>query len=713
MTTGDGWRRKAFALLVVAFGSASAAFLQRSHGTDNPVHAESRAVTWRADVGPLVYNNCSSCHHAGGSGPFTLMSFADAKRWGPQMVDVVASHYMPPWLPEPTGGPVPVHFEGERRLRPAQIEMLAAWVKAGMPEGTGPEPAAPHFAQGWAMGEPDLVLEMPKAVTEPASGSDIFVNFVLPANITGTRWVRAMEIQPGAGQLVHHANVLIDRTESLRAAHPDSWQAGVPGMDLKIDSGEAFDPDSHFLFWKPDSTALVEAPGMPWRLDPGNDLILNMHLKPTGKPEAVRARIGLYFTPKPATARPLLIQLEHDAVLNIPAGDANFVVADELKLPLGVDLLGIYPHAHYLGKEMEAWAVLPGGVRQPILLIKGWDIDRQAVYRLTKPLPLPAGTVLHMRFVYDNSAANVHNPHQPPVAVHSGNNATDEMSHLWLQVLPHGEGDARLPVERAWMEDILRKSPTDPIALYNLGALDQMAGKLEEAAALFRRLLVLAPGDGRAMTALGSALEASGDTAGARAQYKAALLLDAGNTDAAYDLATLDLHDGQSATAEGFFRQVLQRHPDDVAAEDGLGEALLTQDRNREAEGVLEGVLAHKENDPDAHRLLAMLYSAEGDLNKTMEHLNRWAALTPGQPDAHRALAQMLSAAGEQNEAVKEEKMALSLAGDNASDLNDLAVMQIRAGQKAEAKASFARALRLEPGNEAARKNLARLQAER
>src|SRR5260370_9363070 len=144
-------------------------------------------------------------------------------------------------------------------------------------------------------------------------------------------------------------------------------------MDMLAASGESFDLDSHFLFWKPDSTALVEREGMPWRLDAGNDLLLNMHLKPTGKVESVRARIGLYFTEKPATEHPMLLQLEHDGALNIPAGQAAFVVDDALKLPVAVDVLGIYPHAHYLGKRMEAWAVLPNGERRELLPSNDWD----------------------------------------------------------------------------------------------------------------------------------------------------------------------------------------------------------------------------------------------------------------------------------------------------------------------------------------------------
>ncbi len=201
-------------------------------------------------------------------------------------------------------------------------------------------------------------------------------------------------------------------------------------------SGDSFDPDSHFLFWKPDTPALVEAEGMPWRLDAGNDLILNMHLKPTGKAEMVDATIGLYFTDKPPTAHPMLLQLEHDSALDIPANDANFVIEDQLKLPVDVQVLGVYPHAHYLGKQMEGYAILPDGTKKWLVMIRDWDIDRQSVYRFAAPLYLPAGTELHMRYTYDNSAANVRNPNSPPIRVRAGNRSVDEMGHLWLQVLP-------------------------------------------------------------------------------------------------------------------------------------------------------------------------------------------------------------------------------------------------------------------------------------
>ena len=109
----------------------------------------------------------------------------------------------------------------------------------------------------------------------------------------------------------------------------------------------------------------------------------------------------------------MLLQLEHDSALDIPAGARNFVVEDSLRLPVDVEVLGIYPHAHYLGKRLEAWATLPDQQKKWLILIPSWDIDRQSVYRYRKPVFLPKGSVVHMRYIYDNSSGNAHNPHAP------------------------------------------------------------------------------------------------------------------------------------------------------------------------------------------------------------------------------------------------------------------------------------------------------------
>ncbi len=139
-------------------------------------------------------------------------------------------------------------------------------------------------------------------------------------------------------------------------------------MELIIES-EAFDPDSHFLFWKPGSPPYVEPDGMALRLDKSTDLVLNTHFQPSGKPELIQPTLGLYFTDKPATMHPILLQLDNDRMLDIPPGEKNFLVSDDFTLPVDASVLAIYPHAHYLGKDMLAIATLPDGTKKTLIHI--------------------------------------------------------------------------------------------------------------------------------------------------------------------------------------------------------------------------------------------------------------------------------------------------------------------------------------------------------
>ncbi len=613
-------------------------------GPYSKVHAAEAPVTYSRQIAPILYKNCTSCHHAGGSGPFALTNYAEARRWGTTLDSAVASRYMPPWLPEPGHG----DFADSRRMSVDEIALIHRWASSGMPEGDSAEaPPPPTYKGEWQLGPPDLVLEVDSPMQVPSSGTDLFRNFILPFPLTQSKWVRAMEIKPGSPRVVHHANFILDRSGSLRRTHPGDWKQGIPGMDVVVDAGEGFDPDGYFLDWKPDSSALVEPPGMAWRLDPGDDLILNMHLKPTGKPETVRARIGLYFTPNAPTKLPILVQLQHDAALDIPPGDAHFVVEDSLTLPEPVDVLAIYPHAHYLGKRLEGWAVLPGGGRRDLILIPDWDINRQSIYRYAEPVPLPAGTVIHMRYSYDNSAANPHNPNSPPIRVTAGNRSVDEMGHLWLQLLPHpavGQtGDARAPILRAWMENVLNKNPLDPTALFNLASLDMSQSDFATATTLYKRALKSRPNDARMMTALAAALLQSGDTEQARKELAAATTTDPAYADAFYNLALIEASDNQLADA--------------------------------------------------------------------LNHLQATIALEPANVDAHRGLVAIYAAQGSSGDAVREQRIVVSLAPSQPGDWNDLGVMLARGGDVAGAAEAFHRALALDPGNSAARANLSRLPA--
>jgi Flp pilus assembly protein TadD len=601
------------------------------------------------------------------------------------------------------------------------------------------------YSTEWQLGTPDLILKVASPMEVPASGTDLFHNFILPVPITETKYIRAMEIKPGAARVVHHANVLIDRTGSLRKLHPNDWQKGFPGMELTVDSGESFDPDSHFLFWKPDSPALVEPKGMPWRLDPGNDLILNMHLKPSGKVESLQATVGLYFADKPATAHPMLLQLEHDGAINIPAGDAAFVIEDQLKLPVDVDVLGVYPHAHYLGKRLEGYAVLPNGEKKWLILIKDWDIDRQSVYRFQSPLFLPKNSVLHMRYTYDNSKGNVRNPNSPPVAVKAGNRSVDEMGHLWLQVLPRAvpgsTGDPRLLLERAWMQNNLRKDPDDHTALYNLASAEMIDGEYAPAIALYRRALVRTPDDVRTLTALGTALDGSGNWQEGKAEYQKALVVDPEDADARFDLAHLESKHGSYGEAEQEYRRLLLENPKDASAHNELGAVLLAVNRTVEAKQEFESALAldpdnfdalynlagaeADENqaraaelleraltvrdDADAHQLLGNVYAQAGRLADALDQFKAVQTARPHDAVPHRQLAQLYSQMGQLSDAIKEQNGAIALEPKNADDWNNLGVLHARNGDAAEARKDFEHALALDPQHTAARANLARL----
>ena len=736
-------------VLVAASIRAGSVDAAKSVSAANSPNAQTASnLTWSKDVAPILYHNCTTCHHQGGAGPFSLLTYADAKRWGAQVVKVTQSRYMPPWLPEPGHG----DFADNRRLSDADIVKLRRWFDGGMVEGElRAAPKAPTYDSTWQMGKPDLVLKQAQPFTLAAGGTDVFRNFVFPYPLKESHYVRAMEIRPGAPQVVHHANVLIDRTGSFRQQHPTDWKAGIPGMEILLDAGNTFDPDSHFLFWKPDTPALVEPEGMPWRLDSGNDLILNIHLKPSGKAEVIDTEIGLYFTDKPPTKQPMLLQLDRDDALDIPAGDKSFVLEDSLTLPVDVEALGVYPHAHYLGKDMQAWAILPNGQKKWLVWIRDWDIDRQSVYRYREPVQLPKGTVLHMRYLYDNSAANPRNPHDPPIRVRAGNRSEDEMAHLWLQVLPvHGDPkgpDPRLLLEEAWMRNRLSKTPGDRISLYNLGAALTGEGRFKEAIEVYQKDIQSRPDDPRTLTALGAALDGAGDWKAAREAFAKAVAAPeappAQVCDARFDLASLDLSHQDLNSAEQEFRAQLVSCPEDPETHAGLAATLLAEGQRAPAQleyqhaldidpqdlqatlGIAEIELDAGENaaavqqlkdaisthpfSEEAHEQLARAYAQSGDLAHAEDELHIAEKLKPEDPSIHSALSQVLSATGKLQEAIEEQQQALKLAPDDPDGWNNLGVLEARTGKSEAARKDFERALQLKPDHAQARSNLQRL----
>ncbi len=602
------WRQGAAWTLFVLVSLGALGVLQaRTASRETAQNPQGGAhVTFNRDIAPILYRSCAQCHRPGEAAPFSLLTYSDAKRHARQIAEVTQSRAMPPWLPEPQE----LKFADELRLADSEIALIQRWVEQGSVEGDLLDlPPAPKFVEGWRLGKPDLILTASKPLVLPPQGTDTYWNFVFPVPIAETRWVKAVEIRPGDKHYVHHANILVDREGSSRKREIEPG-AGFGGMEIRIES-QVFDPDSHLLFWKPGTIPYVEPEGMALRLDKGTDLILNTHLQPSGKPEVIQPSIGLYFTPLPATKLPMLLQLEDDAKLDIPAGQKDFLVTDEFTLPIAVQLMAIYPHAHYLGKDIQAFAMLPDGTKRMLIHISHWNLNWQAVYRYAEPVRLPKGTKVYLRYVYDNSDENPLNPNHPPARVMGGNRSSDEMCHLWLQVLPVNfdlsQGDPRMALQEALARHNVEKNPADFEAHYNLGAMLQARDKPDAAIGEYELAVRLRPDDALANNALGAALVTAGRSQQGVGYLQTALKTRPDYFDAHYNLGIALAGQNDYDAAVKQFSLALQLQPNDAGVEANLGTALAEMGRIPEAKSHFERALQLDPNQPIAKENLDAL----------------------------------------------------------------------------------------------------------
>jgi hypothetical protein len=312
----------------------------------------------------------------------------------------------------------------------------------------------------------------------------VYRNLVVPIPVGETRWVEYVELLPGSRNVVHHARLMVDTTSSSRELADAEDGSGFDGMDL---TSNATNPSGHFIGWTPGRTRLPPLDGMPWRLDPGTDLVVQLHFQTSGVEEQVTASVEFHFADESATLDPAILVIS-SLMIDIPAGASDYSVTNSFTLPVGVDVLSVYPHAHYLGKDLRATAFLPGGREVSLIHIPNWDFNWQDEYRLSEPIRLPAGTTIVKEYTFDNSAENPHNPSSPPTRVVYGSNSTDEMADLILQVLPRNSADRlQLLTEQAWKhesEDMTYLAHSEFIqgqALVEAGDLDTATRHFQEA----------------------------------------------------------------------------------------------------------------------------------------------------------------------------------------------------------------------------------------
>jgi hypothetical protein len=374
----------------------------------------SAGPTFYRDVLPVLQQRCQSCHHAGGSAPMSLETYAQARPWARAMAQAVTLKKMPPWFAAEG------HFSNDPSLTAAQISVISEWVRSGAPEGDPKDaPARRRWPSGWAIGKPDEIVQMPQPFAIPKSGEIEYQYLILPSGFTQDQWVQRVEIQPGLRAAVHHAVVYIREPGS-------KWLAGSPkGVALNVPVETGFTTSDILFTYTPGNTSDEWPEGMAKLVRAGSDFVLQMHYTAVPGGGRDQTRIGMVFANAEPAQRVLTLQLNNDRFV-IPPGVRDYRVGAWGTLPNDATLLSLFPHMHWRGSAFEYRITEPGEAPETLLRVDHYDFNWQLTYRLAKPLHLPAGTRIECTGIFDNSRANPHNP-DPEAAVHYGLQSADEM----------------------------------------------------------------------------------------------------------------------------------------------------------------------------------------------------------------------------------------------------------------------------------------------
>lgn len=367
----------------------------------------------------LIQQNCQECHRKGGIGPFALDTLDDLKAHKGMVKKVVDDGVMPPWhaaeTKEVKAGGRPRPFKNDRSLPDADKAALLAWFADGLPEGEKADaPLARKFPDEWAIGKPDLVVQIPKAIDIKATGVMDYQNVIVESGLEEDKWVVAAEIQPTDRAVVHHVLVF--------ALPPKK-----PGEIELRNRGEG---QGYYAAYVPGNTKQVLPEGFAKKLQKGARIKFQIHYTPNGTATKDQVRVGFKFGPTP-TNEVKVFPLGNPKI-SIPPEDDNHKEEFEFKLPLDVTLTAFSPHMHLRGKAARyEYDVIDPKTKKVtetkvLLDVPHYDFNWQLRYELAAPVTLPAGTPVRYIAWYDNSSKNPANP-DPKKTVKWGDQTYDEM----------------------------------------------------------------------------------------------------------------------------------------------------------------------------------------------------------------------------------------------------------------------------------------------
>jgi hypothetical protein len=397
------------------------------------------APTFTKDVEPILQKDCQVCHRPGEAGPFSMLTYEQTRPWAAAIKDAVSTHKMPPWFADPAHG----KFSNSTALTKSEADTLIAWVNAGAPKGDAKDMPAPvKFFEGWQIGKPDLVYQLPKPFDVPATGVVDYEHIIVPTGFTQDTWIQAAEVRPTDRSVVHHIIAFIREPNS-------KWFSGQKAGEFfiapQVKTAEEPDtsalPSDFLVGYAPGQPAEILRPGQAKLIKAGSDIIFQVHYTPNGKAVRDQTRLGLILAKEPPKQRVLTLSATN-GTFTIPPGDPDYRVDASFEVGTQVMLSGLHPHMHGRGKDFEYRVVYPTGESQVLLSVPHFNWHWQNWYTLEEPILLPKGTKIECVAHFDNSANNPDNA-DPTKAVKWGEQSWDEMMVGFFNLV----FDANMPVQ--------------------------------------------------------------------------------------------------------------------------------------------------------------------------------------------------------------------------------------------------------------------------
>ena len=382
-------------------------------------------VTFTKDVAPILQRSCQNCHRPDSNAPMSLMTYEDARPYARSIKAKTTARLMPPWHIERNIGIQ--KFKDDPSLTEQEIATISAWVDQGAQKGDiayMPPPRKFEEEDVWHIGKPDLIVEIPQPHVVPASGPDVWIDYIADSGLTEDRYVQAVETKPGPGArtVMHHllTYLIQDVADNEKLIGQD---------DVRAQQTETF--LNEYAVGK-NGDILPQGTGKLMKA--GSKVRFNIHYHSNGKETVDRSRVAVKFYPKGYVPKYHQISLQiasANSQLDIPAGSVS---RNEgyYRFDKPVQITAIQAHMHNIGKRMCLEAILPTNTTQQLNCM-GWDFNWHKVYNYAdevSPL-LPAGTVLHATLWHDNTKANRANP-DPRNWRGYGQRTIDEMGFAWI-----------------------------------------------------------------------------------------------------------------------------------------------------------------------------------------------------------------------------------------------------------------------------------------